>query len=66
MCLSQPKMEMPAPPAPAQESKAPDFQARRDSRRRSAMAGGSSLLTAPSGVSLAAQGSQARPTLLGQ
>lgn len=63
MCLSS--SSSPQAPAPLQEQKQPDFQAQRDARKRRAMQGGS-LLTDTSGIALQAQGTQAKPTLLGQ
>lgn len=63
MCLSSPSA--PEAPKPVQEQKQPDFKAQRDARKRRVMQGGS-LLTDTSGVALQAQGTQARPTLLGQ
>lgn len=63
MCFSS--SNTPSTPAPQQESKQPDFQAMRDARKKRALQGGS-LLTGESGVALQAQGTQAKPTLLGQ
>lgn len=63
MCFSSP--DTPATPAPVQEAKQPDFQAMRDARKKRALQGGS-LLTGDSGIALQAQGTQAKPTLLGQ
>lgn len=63
MCLSAPSV--PAPPPPPQEVKQPVTQALSDNARRnrtSAAMGGGSLLTGPSGVSVAPTG---RSSLLG-
>jgi hypothetical protein len=61
MCMSRPNIK---PPDPVQEAKTPDFTAQRDARKKLAMKGGSTLLTGPTGIDLAA-GNAAKPTLLG-
>jgi hypothetical protein len=61
MCLSKPKI--PAP-TPVQEQQAPDFTAMARAKRKSGATAGGTLLTAPSGIDLAA-GNSGAPTLLG-
>lgn len=63
MCMSRPNIKQ---PDPVQEAKTPDFSAQRDARKKLALKGGSTLLTGPSGIDLAAGGNAAKPTLLGQ
>lgn len=62
MCMSRPNIK---PPDPLQEAKVPDFTAQRDARKKLALKGGSTLLTSPTGIDLAATNA-AKPTLLGQ
>lgn len=61
MCMSRPNIKQ---PDPVQEAKTPDFAAQRDARKKLALKGGSTMLTGPSGIDLAA-GNSAKPTLLG-
>lgn len=61
MCMSSP--DIPAPPPPPQEAKAPDAMSERRKVRKVGMGGGS-LLTGPSGVATSAQNTGGA-TLLG-